>query len=70
MKQYQMTQEQYNTILEASKPVPYMVFNGIPPHNDAKAAWQRLGKELGFKWDTARPIEGKDHTWFEAEEIE
>ncbi len=55
---YTLTDEQFQRILDASRPVTYMVFGGIPPRSpqeNANTAWQALGEEIGFKWDTVRP---------------
>lgn len=69
-KEFKMTERQFNEIIEASKPVPYMVFDNKPPmspQESANAAWAALGRELGFDWLTVRPVKGKDHTYFTAE---
>lgn len=66
---YELSEEQYQRIIEASKPVPYLVIGGMPPESPrvkAERVWQSLGKEMGFKWDTARPSSKGDH-FFEAE---
>lgn len=55
---YTMTQEQYDTLLEAMKPVPYMIVGGMAPpsqQENANRAWEKLGKELGFQYMTVRP---------------
>lgn len=68
-KEYRLTSEQKGKLLEAMKPVPYMVIGGQPPRSqqeNANAAWKELGKELGFIWDTVRPIQGKTDDWFSA----
>jgi hypothetical protein len=69
-KEFKMTEEQFKAIMEASKPVAYMVFGGrepSSPQENANAAWASLGAELGFKYLTVQPIQGKDHTYFTAE---
>jgi len=63
-KEYQMTEEQYNKIIEASKPVPYLVFGGHPPsspQDNANAAWRNLANEMGFIWDSVEPGRSKKH---------
>jgi hypothetical protein len=68
-KEFEMTDEQLNKILDACKPVPYMVFGGMEPpsqRENANRAWQALGKELGFVWDTVEPINGKGSKFFTA----
>lgn len=32
----------------------------------AAAEWKELGDRHGFLWDTAEPVEGKDHHYFKA----
>lgn len=62
-KEYQLTEEQYRKLIEASKPIPYMVFGGMEPRSpqeNANAAWAVLGNELGFDWTTVdRSNKGK-----------
>ena len=70
-KNYTMTTEQYEALLEACRPVPMIMLQcGTPssPQENANAAWQRLGKEMGFVWDTVRPS-GTGPKFFTAEEI-
>ncbi len=72
-QEFEMTQEQLDRILEACKPVPYLVFGGIPPESPqvrANRAWRALGDELGFDWDTVQPIDGKSQRHFTAEALE
>lgn len=57
-KEYKLTEEEFQTLLNASQLVRYMVMNGQPPRSpqeNANAAWQRLGEKHGFKWDTVNP---------------
>lgn len=68
-KEFEMTPEQFSTLLEAIQPTPYIVVGGIPPmsvQERANAAWRKLGKEVGFDGGTAQPIPGKDSRWFSA----
>lgn len=47
-----------------------MIIGGKPPpspQENANRAWQALGQELGFKWDTVEPIRGEAQTVFMAE---
>ena len=70
--EYELTEEQFNKIMDASKSVPYLIAGGIPPRSpqeNANAAWARLGRELGFKPMTVRPVEGTQ-TRFTAEPAE
>ncbi len=70
-KEFEMSQEQLDAIMDACKPVRYMVIGGMPPRSpqeNANAAWAALGKELGFKHMTVRPS-GKGDRFFSAEQI-
>lgn len=69
-KTYEMTQEDLDQILEACKPVPYIIIGGIPPRSpqeNANTAWAELGRRMGFKHMTVRPIPGKEQRFFTAE---
>ena len=66
-KKCRLTDEQFNRIMEASKPVPYMVFGGMGPRSpqeNANAAWREVAKEHGVHWQTIRPCggDGRDFT--------
>ena len=48
-KNFEMSEEQMNKILEASKPIPYIIVGGIGPPSQqemANSAWEKLGKEM------------------------
>ncbi len=72
MKEYQMTDEQFERILSASKPVPYIVIGGVPPRSPqeiANTVWEALGEELGFQFMTVKPSEqGDKFFWAEPKE--
>jgi hypothetical protein len=60
-KEYTISQEQLNTLLEASQPTRAVVLPGGFPmgrttQQNANAAWQTLGAEMGFEWDTVQPV--------------
>lgn len=72
-KLFKMTNDQLTKLLEASKPTRVMyVSGGIPiggtPQENANQAWQELGKDMGFEWETVSPA-GTDQTEFYAEPI-
>jgi hypothetical protein len=69
-KEFKMTEEQRDIIMDACRPVPLIAINcGMPPSQQTMAnyAWERLGKELGFKYMTVRPIHGLNDYYFTAE---
>lgn len=59
---YEMTEADLAAILDACKPVPYMVIGGIAPSSpqeNANRAWAALGVKMGFDHMTVQPIAGK-----------
>lgn len=69
-KEFEMTEEQFQRILKASQPVPYMVIGGVEPSSpqeNANRAWKELGDELGFDHMSVRPVQGKSQRFFTAE---
>jgi len=69
-REYEMSEAQKDALLQACKPVPYMVFGGAEPRSpqqNANDAWERLGRELGFKHMTVEPVQGKGVRFFTAE---
>lgn len=62
-KRYTLTREQHANLLKASGPVPLIMLQcGMPPSPQERAnhAWGQLGRELGFKHMTVRPVEGSE----------
>lgn len=69
---YEMSEDQLATIIDASKPVPYVVMGGVEPaspQENANRAWKALAVEMGFKWDTVQPVPGAAQTVFTAEAV-
>ena len=72
-EEFTMSKGQLETLLDACKPVPYMVIGGIAPRSpqeNANSAWARLGEEMGFEPMSVRPVSGKGMEVFTAEAIE
>jgi len=70
-KDFEITQEQLDQLLDACKPTPVMYLSGgtpmfDSPQENANRAWAKLGKELGFKPMTVTP-NGKGDRFFSAE---
>src|SRR5207342_1460043 len=68
---YEMTQAQLDAIMDACKPTPAMwLSGGTPiggtPQENANAAWNRLGKEMGFDYMTVQPDHSKGGRFFTA----
>ena len=71
--EFKMTGGDLAKILDACKPVTYMVFGGIPPRSpqeNANSAWAELGRKMGFDSTTVEPIESKSNDYFMAEPLE
>jgi len=68
-KNYEMTEEDLNEIMDASKPTVCILVGGYSPptpQENANRAWARLGKKMGFDHMTVRPIQGKENRFFTA----
>ena len=66
---YEMTEEQLEVLLEASKSVPAMMIGGsLPPspQENSNRAWNNLGIEMGFDYMTVKPIDGKSYRFLTA----
>jgi hypothetical protein len=70
-KEFELSQKDLDEILDAGKPVTYIVVGGHPPSSpqeNANRAWKRMGEKYGFVWDTARPVTGKGRRFITAVE--
>ena len=71
-REFELTKDQLSELVEACKPVPYMIFGGrepASPQENANRAWEKIGSELGFRHMTVQPMRGKSVSFFTAEEI-
>jgi len=71
-QEFELSQQQLDRILGASKPVPYIAVQcGEPssPQENANRAWQSVALELGFVWDSAEPVRSKGDRFITAEAI-
>jgi hypothetical protein len=69
---YEMSEAQLAKLLAACRSVPLIATHCGPirsPQENANDAWRELGKEMGFKWDTAEPTSRGDR-YFSAEPCE
>jgi hypothetical protein len=69
---FRLTDEELESILNASKPVPYMIIGGhVPasPQENANAAWEIVAAKHGFVWDTAESANTGDQHDVLAERI-
>jgi hypothetical protein len=67
MKKYRLSEEQYDKLMEACKPVPYLVVGGYAPvslQERANTAWQQVAADFKVKWDTIKPAGSDDHDFF------
>jgi len=70
-REYEITTEQLNKLLDASKPTPVMYLSGgqrmfNSPQENANRAWKSLGDEMGFDYMSVAQVEGKPETIFTA----
>ena len=71
-KEFEMTQEQLDKLMESMKPVPLIMLQcGMPRSQQERAndAWESLGKEMGFDSMSVRPT-GRGDRFFTAESTE
>jgi hypothetical protein len=71
-REYELTKEQFDRIIEACKPVPYIVVGGMEPRSpqeNANDAWCALGREMGFDGMSVQPSSRGDR-FFSAEVVE
>lgn len=65
MQTYRMTDPELNELMEASKPVPYMVFGGIEPRSprdNAMDVWRKVAARVGCDVDSIDSAgTGDDH---------
>jgi hypothetical protein len=69
--EYEMLEEDLKVILEACKPTPVMFISdgqsiGGSQQDNANSAWNKLGKKMGFDYETVRPIQEKGNRFFSA----
>ena len=67
--EYQMSEDDLETLLQSSKPVPCIMVGGYQPpsqQENANRAWADLGKRMHFDSKTVRPIAGKGNRFFSA----
>lgn len=69
-KEFELTDNELQDLRALSRPVPAIALNcGEPPTQQqmANEFWQRIGREKGFAYMTARPVAGKGPKFFTAE---
>lgn len=62
-KEFEMTEQDLNEILESCKPVPYLLPNCgriRTPQENANSAWENLGNKMGFDFMTVEPTSKGD----------
>jgi hypothetical protein len=70
-KQFEMSEADYAALLDASKPVPYLLGSGgvelfASPQENANRAWKRLGVKMGFDAMSVQPAKEKGPRFFTA----
>lgn len=69
-KEFELSEEQLDRLLNSSTPTLYMISRGLAPSSPREKSnevWKNLGKEMGFTWDSVKPILGKSLRFFTAE---
>lgn len=69
---FRLTDEELESILNASKPTTYIIIGGhapASPQENANAAWKVVAAKHGFVWDTAEPANTGDQHDLLAERI-
>jgi len=69
-REFEMTQEDLDALLEAMKPVPYIIVGGVAPRSqqeNANDAWKKLGDRMGFDHMSVEPS-GRGDRFFMADE--
>lgn len=71
-REFELTADEFQQLLDACKPTPVMYLSGgIPmnrsPQENANDAWEALGRKRGFDGLSVQPIEGKGPRFFTAE---
>lgn len=70
MTKYRLTDEELNELMEASKPVPYMVFGDIEPRSPREKAmdlWRKVAARVGCDLDSIGSAHTSDLHDFEAQ---
>jgi len=72
-KEYELTAEQFDKLMEACRPTPAMFLSGGQPmfgtpQENANRAWCALGEELGFDGMSVTPS-GKGQRFFFADTV-
>lgn len=72
-QEYKMSESQYHELIQQMKSTPVMKIgdyvSGMNQQERANAAWDKLGKEMGFKGETVEHIPGRHHFYFMAEPL-
>ena len=69
-KEFEMSEKDREVLMEAMKPVPMIALQCGPPQGpqeSANAAWESLGRKMGFEAFTVRHVKGKGSRFFTAE---
>ena len=69
---YRMTDDEHARLIDACKPVPYMVFGGIAPESPTTKAlrvWGEIAKRVGCVANTIGPSDTGDDRDFTGEPL-
>ncbi len=68
MNEYKLTEDEFAQLMEASKPVPYMVIGGVEPQSPRDKSmriWERVAARVGCDMNSIQP-NGADPRDFKA----
>lgn len=68
-RRYEMTEADLAALIEASRPVPYLVVGGMEPpsrQDNANRVWRALGTRMRFDYLTVQPVAGEGQRVFTA----
>jgi len=68
-QEYEMTEDEFESIKKASRPVPAMKigdYTPSTPQENANTVWKRIAKNHGVKWDSIQPLSNKGPRHFSA----
>lgn len=58
MRRYELSPEQYQEVVDASRSAAYLVVGGVgptSPQHRANLLWRQFADEMGFDWATVQP---------------
>ena len=73
MKVYELTEEEFKELMNAAKPVPYMIVGGrapSSPYEMSKAIWYRVAQRVNCDVETIEGVDRNKPLIFRAEPLD